>query len=228
MSQFDGESKTCRLRVYRVLLASGTTPSRQPPSRAEATSTAVVLPDQATSGSSFSAPAATSGAERSETLRDSFNEAAILACMSELGLDVERLLTDNVRSVPLFMTALENFSTSLLNVKRARTQYASLITRRTYQGSIIAKVTDDIEKGWKGVHSLLEKVSDIKYDLHSGSGGLLGQVQAGVEKCTVINSAVARMQSLVEKHNELWDRLRVRSSQMRLSCDASRLVQGYF
>ena len=46
-------------------------------SRAEATTAAVVLSDQATSGLSFSVSAATSSAERSETLRDSFNEAAI-------------------------------------------------------------------------------------------------------------------------------------------------------
>ena len=69
-------------------------------SRAEATTAAVILSDQTTSGLSltFSVSAATSSAERSETLRDSFNEAAIYSCTSDLGLDAERLLTDDVRS----------------------------------------------------------------------------------------------------------------------------------
>ena len=67
-------------------------------SRAEATTIAVVLSDQATSGLSFNVSAATSSAERSETLRDSFNEAAIYSSTSDLGLDAERLLIDDVRS----------------------------------------------------------------------------------------------------------------------------------
>ena len=67
-------------------------------SRAEATTVAVVLSDQSTSGLSFSVSAATSSAERSDTLRDSFNEAAIYSSTSDLGLDAERLLTDDVRS----------------------------------------------------------------------------------------------------------------------------------
>ena len=67
-------------------------------SRSEATTAAVALSDQATSGLSFSVSAATSSAERSETLRDSFNEAAIYSSTSDLGLDAERLLTDDVRS----------------------------------------------------------------------------------------------------------------------------------
>ena len=68
-------------------------------SRAEATTAAVILSDQATSGLSFSVSAATSSAERSETLRDSFNEAAIYSSTSDLGLDAERLrmLTGDVR-----------------------------------------------------------------------------------------------------------------------------------
>ena len=66
-------------------------------SRAEATTAAAVLSDQATSGLLFSVSAATSSAERSETLRDSFSEAAIYSSTSDLGLDAERLLTDNVR-----------------------------------------------------------------------------------------------------------------------------------
>ena len=67
-------------------------------SRAEATTAAVVLSDQATSGLSFSVSTATGSAERPETLRDSFNEAAIYSSTSDLGLDAERLLTDDVRS----------------------------------------------------------------------------------------------------------------------------------
>ena len=68
-------------------------------SRAEATTAAVVLSDQATSGLSltFSVSAATSSAERSETRRDSFNEA-IYSSTSDLGLDAERLLTDDMHS----------------------------------------------------------------------------------------------------------------------------------
>ena len=96
---------------------------------------AVVLSDQTTSGLSFSVSAATSSAERSVTLRDSFNEAAIYSSTSDLGLDAERLLTDDVRLHPLFMTALEKFSTLLLDVKHTRTQYDSLITQGTYQRS---------------------------------------------------------------------------------------------
>ena len=67
-------------------------------SRAEATTAAIVLSHQATSGLSFSVSAASSSAERSETQRDSFNEAAIYSSTSDLGLDAERLLTDVVRS----------------------------------------------------------------------------------------------------------------------------------
>ena len=103
-------------------------------SRAEATTAAVVLSDQATSGLSFSVSAATSSAERSETLRDSFNEAAIYSSTSDLGLDAERLLTDDVRSA-CCMTALEKISTLLLDVKHTRTQYDALTTQGTYQRS---------------------------------------------------------------------------------------------
>ena len=105
-------------------------------SRAEATTAAVVLPDQATSGLSFSVSAATSSADsrRSETLRDSFNEAAIYSSTSDLGL---RGATAHRRRAlrPLFMTALEKNSTLLLDVKHTRTQYDSLTTQGIYQRS---------------------------------------------------------------------------------------------
>ena len=56
-----------------------------------------------------------------------------------LGLDMERLVTDDVRSAPLFMTALAKISTSLLDVKHTRTQYGSLITQGTYQDRLSRK-----------------------------------------------------------------------------------------
>ena len=70
-----------------------------------------VLSDQATSGSPFSAasvPAATSDMQ-SGRRHCEIRSMRQLACTSKLGLDEERLLTDDVRSAPLFMTALENF-----------------------------------------------------------------------------------------------------------------------
>ena len=83
-------------------------------SRAEATTATVVLSDQATSGLSFSVSGATSSAEWSETLRDSFNEAAIYSSTSDLGLDAERLLTDDVRSARcLHDSAGKNFNFAL-------------------------------------------------------------------------------------------------------------------
>ena len=51
-------------------------------------------------------------------------------------------------------------STLLLDVKHTHTQYDSLTTQGTYQRSIIAQVTNDIEKGWKDMHSLREKISN--------------------------------------------------------------------
>ena len=67
------------------------------------------------------------------------------ACRNWALDDAERLLTDDVRSAPLFMTELEKFSTSLLGVEHTRTQFNFLFTCETYQGSIITQVTDDID-----------------------------------------------------------------------------------
>ena len=101
-----GVGDTChgsRLTQNRKLATLSSAPAVPRPrngrtSRAEATTAAVVLSDQATSGLSFSVSAATSSAERSERLRDSFNGAASYSSTSDLGLDAERLLTDDVRS----------------------------------------------------------------------------------------------------------------------------------
>ena len=91
-----------RRRIENLLSLSCTPAVPRPrdsrTSRAEGTTAAVVLSDQATSGMSFGVSAAISSAEWSEILRDSFNEAAIYSSMSDLGLDAERLLTDDVRS----------------------------------------------------------------------------------------------------------------------------------
>ena len=117
-----------RKLAFLVLRTSGTTPSRQPHQSGTA---AGVLSDQATSGLSFSVFAATSSAERSETLRDSFNEAAIYSSTSDLGLDAQRLLTDDVRLRPLFMTALEKISTLLFANIPARSVTPSLLKELT-------------------------------------------------------------------------------------------------
>ena len=60
--------------------------SRTSRPEAPVSTAAVVLSDQTTSGLSFSVSAATSSAERSETLRDSFNEATIYSSTSDLVL----------------------------------------------------------------------------------------------------------------------------------------------
>ena len=107
-------------RRIENLLSSSCAPAVPRPrdshtSRAEATTSCCRRSsDQATSGLSFSVSGATSSAERWETLRDSFNEAAIYSSTSDLGLDAERLLLD---------------------VKHTRTQCDSLTTQGTYQRS---------------------------------------------------------------------------------------------
>ena len=89
-----------------------------------------------------------------------------LACTSKLGLDEERLLTDDVRSAPLFMTALENFRLrSWAWNTPARSMIMQWIPHYSRDlpcrdRSCIAQVTDDIEKGWEDVHSVLDKVSN--------------------------------------------------------------------
>ena len=104
--------------------------------RAKATTPAVVLSDQAiaTSGLSFSVSAATSSVQLSETLRDSFNEAAIYSSTSDLGLDAERLPPTTCATPAVHDSAGKN-STLLLDVKHTRTQYDSLTTQGTYYRS---------------------------------------------------------------------------------------------
>ena len=111
-------------------------------SRAEATTAAVVLSDQATSGLSFSVSAATSSAERSETLRDSFNEAAIYSSTSDLGLDAERLLTDDVRSTRCSWQRWKNFNFALGRETYPHTVWLPHYSRNlpAIEGSIIAQV----------------------------------------------------------------------------------------
>ena len=80
-------------------------------------------------------------------------------------------------SLTTSVTELKKFSTSLLGVKHTRTPFDFLITCESYQGSIIAQVTDDIEKAWKDVHSILEKFSNsgtlkpvLRFPFVSGGG----------------------------------------------------------
>ena len=158
------ESKTCWLRVYLVLRTSGTTPSWQPHQSGRSYQYCRRTSWPGDVRLVVQRPRSTSGAERLETLWDSFNETAILSLTSELGFDAEPDCspTTCMRSAPLFMTALAKISTSLLDVKHTRTQYDSLITWGIpgIEGSIIAQVTNDIEKSWKDMHSLLEKISN--------------------------------------------------------------------
>ena len=87
-----------RRRIENLLSLSCAPAVPRPRDSRTSGTAAGVLSDQAKSGLSFSVFAATSSAERSETLGDSFNEAAIYSSMSDLGLDAQRLLTDDVRS----------------------------------------------------------------------------------------------------------------------------------
>ena len=101
-------------------------------SRAEATTAAVVLSDQATSGFSFSVSAATSSAERSETLRDSFNEAAIIPPRRTWVLTRSDCSPTTCAPPAVHDSAGKKFNL-LLDVKHTRTQCDSLTTQGTYQ-----------------------------------------------------------------------------------------------
>ena len=135
-------SKSCAPAVPR--------PRDSRTSRAGATTAAVVLSNLATSGLSFSVSAATSSAERLETLRDSFNEAAIYSSTSGLGLDAERLLTDDVRSARCSWQRWKKFQLCSWrwNIP-ARSMTPSLLTELTSDRGIDYRASD--QRHWEGL-----------------------------------------------------------------------------
>ena len=85
-----------------------------------------------------------------------------LSSTLELGLDAERLLSPHPRRAlhPAAHDSAEKVSTSLLDVKHTRRQYDSHYSSNLpgIEGSIVAQVANDIDKGCKDMHSLLEKI----------------------------------------------------------------------
>ena len=156
-------------------------------------------------------------------IKESYDEVAISSCLDSLGIAARQLLTDDVRSVSLFMAALELFCIAHLEAERARHQYDDLLVRGTYRGTILSTMQGSVKADLAELKDVLGKV--CSKPLPTSQCGLL---QSSVEKSKLLSSAVALMQVLGNRLAELRRRLLVRASQMLQQCDASRLATSIY
>ena len=122
-------------------------------------------------GVSRSAPSATSTTQCSSralddvfaistksAIKESYDEVAISSCLDSLGIAARQLLTDDVRSVSLFMAALELFSIAHLEAERARHQYHDLLVRGTYRCTILSTLQGSVKADLAELKDVLGKV----------------------------------------------------------------------
>ena len=114
------------------------------------------------------------------------------------------------------MSTLESFSSVYLECAHAKGQYESLLSRGSYSGTKISTLADAVDS------SLVE----LKKDLQEIGSKQLSSAQCGIllvslEKSKMLNAALASMQVLERRLQELRRRLQMRSAQMFSSCDAS-------
>ena len=135
-------------------------------SRAEATTAAVVLSDQATSGLSLTfdsasplLPAVQSGRRHCQIR--SMRQQFIPPCRTWV------LTQSDCSPTTCAPPAVHDSAGKNFNFALGRETYSHEVWLPHYsrnfpaiKGSIIAQVTNDIEKGWKDMHSLLEKISN--------------------------------------------------------------------
>ena len=137
-----------RKLAFLVLHTSGTTPSRQPhqSGRSHHCCRRSFRPGDVR----LVVQRLRCSPERSETLRVSFNEAAIYSSTSHLGLDAERLLTDDVRSTRCSWQRWKNFELCswTWNIP-ARSMTASLLKELTSDRGIDYRASD--QRHWEGL-----------------------------------------------------------------------------
>ena len=151
-------------------------------------------------------------------VRDAYNESAISSCLKSIGVDAEPLLTEDVRSLSLFMSALESFSSAYLECAHAKGQYESLLSRGSYSGTKIPPLADAVDSSLVELKKDLREISSKQL-----SSAECGIVLASVEKSQMLSPALASMQVLERRLQEVRRRLQMRSAQMFSSCDASRV-----
>eukprot|EP00117_Sycon_ciliatum_P043397 scpid28652/ scgid31427/ len=154
----------------------------------------------------------------SSAAKKSLNVAAISSCLYKFKVNERELLSEDVTSVPVFMSSLDSFAVAYIHLQHCVRQYDSLLTRGCYGGTRVGQLRSDTETGIQRLSTLLNDISSKQVGT-----SVVGLLQSSIAKSQLLTSAVGDMTCLSGKMAELRKRLQMRTSQMVQECDASRL-----